>query len=96
MQNIERFFGTKNVYLNCFYYTTIIGFAKATPETRFWTTRVHICYNELTAEVGMAYSLNKPMIGLDYNADKDDIMCYYAFDEVIPPAEMEKTLSKYK
>ena len=50
---------------------------------------------DLTAEVGMAYSLGKKMIGLDYNADKEDVMCYYALDEIVKPAELEKALAKY-
>lgn len=51
---------------------------------------------DLTAEVGLAYGLGKPMIGVDYNADREDIMCYYALDEVIKPMDLEKILTKYK
>ncbi|MBU1177592.1 nucleoside 2-deoxyribosyltransferase [Patescibacteria group bacterium] len=51
---------------------------------------------DLTAEVGMAYSLGKPMVGIDYNADKEDVMCYYALNEVIKTPDLEKTLKKYK
>ena len=51
---------------------------------------------DLTAEVGMAYGISKPMIGLDYNADREDVMSYYALDEIIKPQKLEKTLEKYK
>ncbi|MBI2600907.1 nucleoside 2-deoxyribosyltransferase [Candidatus Daviesbacteria bacterium] len=51
---------------------------------------------DLTAEVGMAYAWGKPMVGIDYNADKNDVMAYYAFSEIIKPVALEKTLEKYK
>lgn len=50
---------------------------------------------DLTAEIGMAYAWNKPIIGIDYNADKNDVMAYYALGWVIKPEDLEKTLSKY-
>ncbi|NQV12777.1 MAG: nucleoside 2-deoxyribosyltransferase [Parcubacteria group bacterium] len=50
---------------------------------------------DLTAEVGMAYGLGKPMIGINYNADKEDVMCYYALDEIIKPEAIESVLKKY-
>jgi nucleoside 2-deoxyribosyltransferase len=33
---------------------------------------------DLTAEVGMAFAWGVPTLGLDYNANKDDVMSYYA------------------
>jgi len=49
---------------------------------------------DLTAEVGMAYAWDMPRIGVDYNALKDDVMCYYAFDKIIKPEELEQELLK--
>lgn len=51
---------------------------------------------DLTAEVGMAYAWDMPRIGIDYNAIKGDVMCYYALQEIIKPEELENTLSKFK
>ena len=51
---------------------------------------------DLTAEVGMAYAWGIPRIGIDYNASKNDVMCYYAFDKIIKPEEIEDILSKMK
>lgn len=51
---------------------------------------------DLTAEVGMAYAWEIPKIGIDYNASKEDVMCYYAFDEIIKPEQLEDTLNKFK
>jgi len=51
---------------------------------------------DLAAEVGMAYGFGKPRIGIDFNAKKEDVMCYYAFDEVVGPEKLEQTLSKFK
>lgn len=50
---------------------------------------------DLTAEVGMAYAWNIPRIGIDYNAQKSDVMCYYALQEIIKPEQLEDILSKY-
>ena len=50
---------------------------------------------DLTAEVGMAHGLGKPSIGIDFNADKEDVMCYYALDEVVLPDQLETTMSKF-
>ncbi|NMC35525.1 hypothetical protein GYA49_00610 [Candidatus Beckwithbacteria bacterium] len=51
---------------------------------------------DLTAEVGMAYAWQIPSIGIDYNADKTDVMSYYALDEIIKLEDLEKTLEKYR
>ena len=51
---------------------------------------------DLTAEVGMAYAWKKPTIGIDFNAKKEDVMCYYAFDKIISLEQLEETLSKFK
>ncbi|MFH1752205.1 MAG: nucleoside 2-deoxyribosyltransferase [archaeon] len=51
---------------------------------------------DLTAEVGMAYAWNKPKIGIDFNAKKEDVMCYYAFDKVIKPEQLEEFLVRFK
>jgi len=51
---------------------------------------------DLTAEVGMAYGWNIPRIGIDFNAQRTDVMCYYAFDKIIKPEDLEKTLSEFK
>jgi nucleoside 2-deoxyribosyltransferase len=48
---------------------------------------------DLAAEVGMAYAYNKPTIGIDYDAKDSDVMIYYAFDKIIKPTDLEKTLS---
>lgn len=50
---------------------------------------------DLTAEVDMAYAWKKPTIGLDFNANKNDVMSYYAFDKIIDPDQLEETLSKF-
>ena len=44
----------------------------------------------------MAYAWEKPSIGIDFGADKEDVMCYYALDKIIKPEELEETLSKLK
>ncbi|MDO8551221.1 MAG: hypothetical protein Q7S03_00870 [bacterium] len=51
---------------------------------------------DLTAEVGMAYGWRIPSIGIDYNANKEDVMSYYALDEIIKPEELENTLKRFK
>lgn len=51
---------------------------------------------DLTAEVGMAYAWKMPVIGIDYEARKSDVMCYYAFKKIIKPKELEKFLKKYE
>jgi hypothetical protein len=51
---------------------------------------------DLTAEVGMAFAWNMPKIGIDYNANKKDVMSYYAFDKVINPDELEDVLNELK
>lgn len=51
---------------------------------------------DLTAEVGMAYAWNMPMIGIDFGAQESDVMCFYAFDKIIKPEDLEKTLSEFK
>jgi len=51
---------------------------------------------DLTAEVGMAYAWGKLSIGIDYNANKGDVMCYYSLDQIIKPEQLEETLSKFK
>jgi len=51
---------------------------------------------DLTAEVGMAYVLGIPRIGIDFNAKKEDIMTYYAFDKIIKEEELEEVLSQLK
>ncbi len=50
---------------------------------------------DLTAEVGMAYGWGIPLIGIDYTAQKTDVMCFYAFDKIITPEDLEKTLSEF-
>jgi len=51
---------------------------------------------DLTAEVGMAYAWGMPSIGIDFNAEKEDVMCYYALDRVIEPGELEEILEEFK
>lgn len=51
---------------------------------------------DLTAEVGMAYAWNIPRIGIDFNAQRTDVMCFYAFDRLIKPEDLEETLSGFK
>lgn len=50
---------------------------------------------DLAAEVGMAYAWGKPRIGLDFDACKSDVMCYYALEKVVRPEELEETLAVY-
>jgi len=50
---------------------------------------------DLAAEVGMAYAWGKPRIGLDFEAHKTDVMCYYALERVVKPDELEETLVAY-
>src|SRR4030042_2342922 len=40
---------------------------------------------DLTAEVGMAYAWDMPRIGINYNAEEKDVMCYYALQKIIEP-----------
>ena len=47
---------------------------------------------DLAAETGMAYALEKTTIGIDFNAQPDDIMIYYAFDKIIKPEQLEDIL----
>lgn len=47
---------------------------------------------DLTAEVGMAYGWGIPRIGIDFNAKKEDVMSYFAFDKVIKPEQIEEIL----
>lgn len=49
---------------------------------------------DLTAEVGMAYAWNMTTIGIDFDAKKDDVMSYYAFNMIIRPEELESTLAR--
>jgi nucleoside 2-deoxyribosyltransferase len=51
---------------------------------------------DLTAEVGMAYAWGKPSIGINYTANKNDVMCFYALDYIIQPKKLEEYLSKLK
>ncbi|MBI4163892.1 MAG: hypothetical protein HY512_03445 [Candidatus Aenigmarchaeota archaeon] len=51
---------------------------------------------DLTAEVGMAYAWNMPRIGIDFNANRNDVMCYFALGNMIKPEQLEATLSKFK
>ena len=51
---------------------------------------------DLTAEIGMAYAWNKPIIGIDYNAQRTDAMCYYACNKIIKPEDIEKELLEFK
>ena len=50
---------------------------------------------DLTAEVGMAYAWGMPTIGINYNADPADVMCYHAIDKIIKPEQLEETLNEY-
>ncbi len=50
---------------------------------------------DLTAEVGMAFAWDKPRIGIDYNADKTDVMMYYAFDSIVKQENLENALSQF-
>ncbi|MBI5060827.1 MAG: nucleoside 2-deoxyribosyltransferase [Candidatus Aenigmarchaeota archaeon] len=51
---------------------------------------------DLAAEVGMAYAWNKPIIGINFNAEQNDIMIYHVFDKMINPDQLEATLSSYE
>jgi hypothetical protein len=51
---------------------------------------------DLTFEVGLAYGWNMPMIGLDFNALKSDVMTYYSIDKIIKPENLESELEKLK
>lgn len=48
---------------------------------------------DLTAEVGMAYAWGMPRIGIDANADKSDVMCYYALQHLINDDQLKDTIS---
>ncbi|MBI3466922.1 MAG: DinB family protein [Planctomycetes bacterium] len=50
---------------------------------------------DLAAEVGMAYAWNMPTIGIDFNANEADVMCYHALDRVIKPGDLEETLAPF-
>ncbi len=47
---------------------------------------------DTAAEIGMAYAWKKPCIGIDYGADESDVMCYYAFDKIIKPEQLDDVL----
>ena len=51
---------------------------------------------DLTWEVGMAYALDLPSIGIDYNAQKKDVMTYYSLKKIINPEELESNLLQLK
>lgn len=50
---------------------------------------------DLTAEVGMAYAWRMPTIGIDYDAQNTDVMCYYALDKIVKPEDLEAALEEY-
>jgi len=50
---------------------------------------------DLTAETGMAYAWGKPSIGIDFNAQPQDIMMYHAFSKVIKSEQLEEVLSEF-
>jgi hypothetical protein len=43
----------------------------------------------------MAYAWGKSRIGLDFDARKTAVMCYYALERVVKPEELEETLVAY-
>ena len=51
---------------------------------------------DLTAEAGMAYAWDMPRIGIDYTAQKEDVMCYYSLDKIIKPKDLEEALLELK
>ena len=51
---------------------------------------------DLTWEVGFAYGMKMPTIGINYNAFETDVMTYYSLDKIIKPEELEHTLSSMK
>lgn len=51
---------------------------------------------DLTWEVGMAYGIKMPMIGVNYNALETDVMTFYSLNKIIKPDELEETLLSMK
>ncbi len=51
---------------------------------------------DLAAEVGMAYAWKIPSIGIDYNAQKSDVMSYFSLGKIIKPEKLEETLSAFR
>lgn len=49
---------------------------------------------DVSAEIGMAYALNKIRIGVNYNADDRDVMPYFAAGEMIRESELKSTLNR--
>lgn len=47
---------------------------------------------DLTAEVGMAFAWDMPRLGIDYNARKEDVMCYFSLPQIIKPNKLEQSL----
>jgi len=51
---------------------------------------------DLTWEVGFAYGMKMPTIGINYNALESDAMTYYSLEKIIRPEELETTLTELK
>ena len=47
---------------------------------------------DLTWEVGFAYGMKMPTIGIDYNVQESDVMTYYSLDKIIKPEDLESAL----
>lgn len=50
---------------------------------------------DLTWEVGFAYALKMPTIGIDYSAQESDVMTYYSLDKIIKPEVLESALQDF-
>jgi hypothetical protein len=47
---------------------------------------------DVSTEIGMAYSLNKIRIGIDYNADNTDVMPYFAAGKIVKEDKLQSVL----
>jgi nucleoside 2-deoxyribosyltransferase len=47
---------------------------------------------DVSAEIGIAYGLNKKRVGINYNADLTDVMPYFAAGEIIKESELKEYL----
>lgn len=47
---------------------------------------------DVSAEIGIAYALNKPRIAVDVNADPKEVMPYFAAGRIVKPGELREAI----
>lgn len=51
---------------------------------------------DTAAEVGIAYGLGIQTIALNYKGDPEDVMMYFALDQIVPQGDFEAALVTFK